>query len=81
MRVTVNGERAEIATNRRFDIKRWSNGKPIGSSKEAKRVSSVLRPTSVLGLPMIKVPAGMFVICRLKMPLGGVAMVVNIMLS
>jgi len=36
MRVTVNGERAEIATNRRFDIKRWSNGKPIGSSKEAK---------------------------------------------
>src|ERR1035437_4728330 len=36
MRVTVNGERAEIATNRRFDVKRWSNGKPIGSTKEAK---------------------------------------------
>ena len=36
MRVTVNGERTEIATNRRFDVKRWSNGKPTGSSKEAK---------------------------------------------
>lgn len=36
MRVTVNGERAEISTNRRFDITKWKDGHPIGLSQDAK---------------------------------------------
>jgi hypothetical protein len=36
MRVTVNGQRAEIATNKRFDIKRWAQGHVSGTKKDAK---------------------------------------------
>jgi len=42
MRVTVNGERAEIATNRRFDVNRWSNGKAIGNSSDSKNFTNYL---------------------------------------
>lgn len=36
LRVTVDGERAEIATNRRFDVSRWENGRPTGNKTDAK---------------------------------------------
>ena len=42
MRVTVNGERAEIAVNRRFGIDRWENGKPKGTKDDAKELSVFL---------------------------------------
>jgi len=42
MRITVNGERAEIATNRRFDVNKWSNGKAIGNSTESKNLTNYL---------------------------------------
>ncbi len=42
MRVTVDGERAEIATNRRFDILRWSLGHPAGTKTDAKELQKDL---------------------------------------
>jgi site-specific recombinase XerD len=42
MRVTVNGERLEISTNRRFDIKRWENGQPKGSKPDAQELTKYL---------------------------------------
>ena len=36
LRVTVDGERAEIATNRRFDVDRWENGRPVGNKTDTK---------------------------------------------
>lgn len=36
MRVTVNGERAEISTNKRFSIASWENGAPFGNKEETK---------------------------------------------
>lgn len=36
MRVTVNGQRAEIATNKRFDSSRWDAGHPTGNKLDAK---------------------------------------------
>ncbi len=38
MRVTVNGERAIISTNRRISINKWKDGQAIGSSNEAKSI-------------------------------------------
>jgi len=38
MRVTVNGERLDFSTNRRFSILKWKDGQPIGSSNEAKNI-------------------------------------------
>lgn len=42
MRVTVNGERAEIATNRRFDVERWVMGQPVGNRNDTKELQKDL---------------------------------------
>ncbi len=42
MRVTVNGERVEIATNRRCDISKWDNGQPIGLTRDAKQLADFI---------------------------------------
>lgn len=42
MRITVNGERAEIATNRRIDLERWKLGRPIGTKMDAKELQKDL---------------------------------------
>lgn len=38
MRVTVNGKRAEIATNKRFDVGRWHSGEPAGNKTDAREL-------------------------------------------
>ncbi|HQL70692.1 MAG TPA: site-specific integrase, partial [Bacteroidales bacterium] len=38
MRVTVNGCRAEIATNKNFDVNRWKDGKPTDNKIDAKEL-------------------------------------------
>jgi site-specific recombinase XerD len=42
MRVTVNGERAEISTNRRFDVSKWRDGHPVGLSQDTKEFQKYL---------------------------------------
>lgn len=42
MRVTVNGERAEIATNRRIGMDRWKDGHPFGTRTDAKELQKDL---------------------------------------
>jgi site-specific recombinase XerD len=42
MRVTVNGERADISINRRIHIERWEDGKVKGTSTEAKNLNQYL---------------------------------------
>ncbi len=42
MRITINGERAEIAVNRRFDAKRWESGRLIGAKNDAKLLQKYL---------------------------------------
>jgi len=38
MRVTINGERIEIAVNRRCYLDKWLDGRPFGTSNEVKRL-------------------------------------------
>ncbi|HQP04093.1 MAG TPA: site-specific integrase [Bacteroidales bacterium] len=38
MRVTVNGRRVEIATNKNFDVERWKDGKPTDNKIDAKEL-------------------------------------------
>lgn len=42
MRITVNGNRAEIATNKRFDVDRWKLGHPAGTKADAKELQKDL---------------------------------------
>jgi integrase len=42
MRITVNGQRAEIATNKRFDVARWDAGHPVGNKIDAKELQKDL---------------------------------------
>ncbi|MCX6256825.1 MAG: Arm DNA-binding domain-containing protein [Bacteroidia bacterium] len=42
MRVTVNGKRAEIAINRRFDINRWENGQPSGNKPDSRQLKEYM---------------------------------------
>jgi len=42
MRVTINSERAEIATHRRVDIKRWDKGRLKGINKETQELNNYL---------------------------------------
>lgn len=42
MRVTVNSERFEVTTSRRFDINRWENGQPKGSKPDAQELIKYL---------------------------------------
>jgi site-specific recombinase XerD len=42
LRITVNGDRAEIATNKRFDVDRWRLGHPAGTKADAKELQKDL---------------------------------------
>jgi len=42
MRVTINGERAEIATNRRIEVDRWGDGQTIGTTRDAKSLNEYM---------------------------------------
>jgi len=42
MRITVNGKREEISINKRFDVSKWKNGSPVGSSFDAKELKKDL---------------------------------------